>query len=282
MSRVPTLCCFVVALLATSGFSYSAQPGFGAGSGFGGAGMGGQGMRTGAVSLHSGIKKRSYTFQPTGESLAYAVFVPRKLDKSRPAPLIVALHAANAAPEAILNPLAKAADKRGYIMVAPMGYAPVGWFGFERRLAMPAERETSRLSEQDVMAVLALTRAEFNIDSRRIYVAGASMGGVGAVHLASKYPDLWAAVGVVSPAVIGNIPEEFKNYMAPPVTVFHGDRDDSVPLDAVRSWVAGLQERRVTGEYMEYRGGTHISVVQQVGERMLTFFDKYSRTVPAP
>jgi predicted peptidase len=163
-----------------------------------------------------------------------------------------------------------------------MGYAPVGWFGFERRLAMQAERETSKLSEQDVMAVLALMRAEFNIDPRRIYVAGASMGGVGAVHLASKYPDLWAGVGVVSPAITANIPEEFSSYSAPPVTVFHGDKDDSVPIDSVRRWVAGLRERRVTGEYMEYRGGTHLSVVQQVGEKMLNFFDKHSRAVSAP
>lgn len=278
--RILMLNCLALAGVAAPDYCLPAQPGFGArAGGLGGAGMG-AGMRQ--QPLHSGIKQRSYTFEPAGEKLSYAVFVPRKLDKSKPAPLIVALHAANAAPESMLNPLAKAADKRGYIMVAPAGYAPVGWYGFERRLAMQEERELSKLSEQDVMAVLALMQTEFNIDPRRIYVAGASMGGVGAVHLASKYPEIWAAAGVVSPAITANIPEEFTNYRAPPVTVFHGDKDDSVPISAVRGWVEGLRERRVTGEYMEYRGGTHLSVVQQVGERVLTFFDKHVKAAPAP
>jgi poly(3-hydroxybutyrate) depolymerase len=282
--RVLTLCCFVIALLGAADPAMTAQPGLGqrAGGGAGGLGQAGLGMRPRAAPVHSGIKMRSYTFEPTGEKLSYAVFVPRKLDKSRPAPLVIALHAANAAPEAILNPLASAADKHGYILVAPMGYAPVGWFGFERRMAGPAERETSKLSEQDVMNVMGLARAEFNIDPRRIYVAGASMGGVGAVHLAMKYKDIWAAVGVISPAITANVPEVFTGYDAAPVLVLHGDKDDGVPVGLVRDWVAGLKERRIVGEYTEYRGGTHISVVQQAGEKVFKFFDKHARSAPAP
>lgn len=278
-------------LLAAADVSAQMPGGMGAGRGpmQGGRGpanqpFGGQGMMPGARPLHRGIDMRSYVFEPTGEKLAYGVFVPRKLDRSKPAPLIIALHAANAAPEAILNPLASAADKRGYIMVAPMGYGPVGWYGFERRLAGRAERETSALSEIDVMNVLRMARAEFNIDPRRIYVAGASMGGVGAVHLASKYKDLFAAVGVISPAITSNIPEEFDSYDGAPVVVLHGDRDDSVPVDLVRGWVAHLKAKAVPHYYFQYRGGTHLSVVQDSGERVLSWFDKYSRpeTSPAP
>ncbi len=56
------------------------------------------------------------------------------------------------------------------------------------------------LSEKDVMNVLALVRKEFKVDDRRIYLMGHSMGGAGALHLAVKYPDIWAAVGVMAPA----------------------------------------------------------------------------------
>jgi predicted peptidase len=162
--------------------------------------------------------------------------------------------------------------------VAPSGYAPVGWFGFERQLASPLERETSKLSEQDVMKVLALARAEFNVDPRRIYVAGASMGGVGAVHLAMKHKEIWAAVAAISPAITGNVPQVFTSYDAAPVLVLHGDQDDSVPVALVRGWVTGLKARQITVEYKEYRGGTHLSVVQQAGERVFRFFDALARS----
>lgn len=278
--KFPRILLLAAAIVGAANPCIPAQPGFGAGGRGAGAGM--QGMRPAAVPLHSGIKLRRYTFDPTGEQLDYAIFVPRKLDRSKPAPLVIALHAANAAPAAIVNPLAAAAEKHRYIIVAPMGYGPVSWFGFERRLASQQERDISRLSEIDVMSVLAMVRAEFDIDPGRIYVAGASMGGVGAVHLASKYKDLWAGVAAISPAITENVPDEFSSYATTPLIVLHGDQDSSVPVALVRGWVAGLKARQVPGEYREYRGGTHLSVVQQAGERVLAFFDQHPKTSAAP
>jgi predicted peptidase len=238
---------------------------------------GGQGFQPRAAPMHPGAVIREYRFEPTGEKMKYALFVPRKLGKGKPVPLVVALHGAGGGPESILNPLAKAADKHRYILVAPTGYTATGWYGFEQRIAGPAERETSRLSEIDVMNVLGMVRAEFNIDPRRIYLVGASMGGVGAVHLASKYPELWAAIGVISPAITANVPEEFENYAGAPVVVLHGDRDEGVDVGLVRGWVARLDERRIPRRYYEYQGGTHISVVLQAGEKVFSFLDQHSR-----
>jgi predicted peptidase len=247
----------------------------------GNQGFGGQRPEQAPARLHPGIELRSYVFEPTGEKLSYAVFVPRRLDRSKPVPLVIALHAAGAAPAAILSPLAAAAEKGGYILAAPSGYAPTGWYGFVRRMAGRAERETSRLSEIDVMNVMGIVRNEFNIDPQRIYVVGASMGGVGAVYLATKYRDQWAAVGVISPAITTNTPAEFEGYDAAPVIVLHGDRDEGVPVKLVRDWVAGLRQREVPVQYVEYRGGTHTSVVQQSGERVMEFFDVHSRVEPS-
>jgi predicted peptidase len=238
---------------------------------------GGQGMVFGAGKLPPGAKMHSYRFEPTGEKMQYAVFVPRRLKKDEPMPLVIALHGAGGAPESILNPLAAAAEKHRYIVAAPMGYTATGWYGFERRIAGQAERETSRLSEMDVMSVLSMVRAEYNIDPRRIYVVGASMGGVGAVHLAMKYPDIWAAVGAISPAITANVPDEFSNYSGAPVVVLHGDHDDGVPVDVVRGWVARLKELKVSTHYFEFQGGTHISVVQHGGEQVFEFFDQHVR-----
>ena len=42
------------------------------------------------------------------------------------------------------------------------------------------------------------------IDDERIYLFGHSMGGGGSIHLATKYPKVWAAIGVVAPAAYGD------------------------------------------------------------------------------
>lgn len=59
---------------------------------------------------------RSYLFEPAGERLEYALFVPRKIGKSKqPAALIVALHALNTGPVMLVNDLATTADRLAYI-----------------------------------------------------------------------------------------------------------------------------------------------------------------------
>src|SRR5205823_11075529 len=61
----------------------------------------------------------------------------------------------------------------------------------------------AELSEKDVLNVLALVRKEFTIDDKRIYLMGHSMGGAGAWHLGTKYPNLWAGLAPIAPAAFG-------------------------------------------------------------------------------
>ena len=44
-------------------------------------------------------------------------------------------------------------------------------------------------------AAIAIVRKEFNIDDKRMYIMGHSMGGAGALFLGSKYANMFAAVG---------------------------------------------------------------------------------------
>ena len=52
---------------------------------------------------------------------------------------------------------------------------------------------TKFAGEADVFEALAAVRAQYRIDANRIAVAGFSMGGGSAWHLATHYPGLWAA-----------------------------------------------------------------------------------------
>ena len=57
-----------------------------------------------------------------------------------------------------------------------------------------APRNLGELSEKDVMNVLAIVRKDFNIEDKRIYLIGHSMGGGGTWHLGTKYSDVWAGL----------------------------------------------------------------------------------------
>jgi poly(3-hydroxybutyrate) depolymerase len=233
-----------------------------------------------AAPTHSGTHVLSYLFEPTGQQMKYVVHLPRKFDAKKPMPLVIVLHGYGGQPENIISAYGPAADKHGYILAAPMGYIPGGWYGFSRNGVEPVDPETARRSELDVMNVLGMMRTTYNIDPRRVYVAGHSMGGFGAVYLAVKHPEIWAAVGATSP---GFIPEALQvqglgAYAAAPIIVEHGELDQSTPASLVRSWVAGVRERKVPVTYNEHRGGGHNAPLQGGGPaRVLEFFGKHSR-----
>ena len=75
------------------------------------------------------------------------------------------------------------------------------------------------------MNVLALVRAEFPVDDRRIYLMGHSQGGGGARHLAEKYPDIWAAVALLAPALFSVEPDADSKILSLPVLISVGDQD---------------------------------------------------------
>ena len=127
------------------------------------------------------IQTRTYLFKETNEKIDYAVFVSTRVKKEVKSPLVIALHGAGVSPEQMLSFVSDAAQDHGYVVVAPMGYSLEGWYGVQNRVARGAPANLAELSEKDVMNVLDLARKEFNVDERRIYLLGQSMGGAGAL-----------------------------------------------------------------------------------------------------
>ena len=66
------------------------------------------------------------------------------------------------------------------------------------------------------------------IDSDRIYGTGLSMGGLGTLAMAIREPELFAAI---IPICGGADMEEIDRLETLPIWLFHGDRDDVIPLD---------------------------------------------------
>lgn len=94
--------------------------------------------------------------------------------------------------------------------------------------------------EKDAVAALIEEVANtYAVDRTRIYLTGLSMGGYGAWDLAIAYPDLFAAV---VPICGGGNQEEVALIKHVPVWVFHGAKDNIVPIEESEKMVKALEE----------------------------------------
>jgi poly(3-hydroxybutyrate) depolymerase len=237
-------------------------------------GMCAQGQSTAAR-----IQKRTYEFKEAGKDMEYALFVPSKYDKEKPAPLMVALHGLGSNPQQIMRyrGLTDQAEQYGYIVVAPMGYNSSGWYGSKGPSGGKGEpKNLGELSEKDVMNVLELVRKDFKIDDKRIYMMGHSMGGGGTWYLGIKYPDIWAGLAPIAPAIFRKT-DDLEKIKHIPVIVVQGDQDKLVPVAGARRWVEKMKELGMKYEYIEVAGGDHITVAFQNMPKIFEFFDKQQK-----
>jgi predicted esterase len=76
------------------------------------------------------VQIRTHHFAETNEDIPYALFVSSKVKKNEKAPMIVTLHGLGGTHTTMMRPNAiDLAEAGGYILLAPMGYNPRGWFG---------------------------------------------------------------------------------------------------------------------------------------------------------
>ena len=262
------------------------------------------------IPLDPRVQIRTHHFADTNEDIPYALFVPSKLDRSRKAPLIVTLHGLGGTHTTMMRPNAlDLAEAGGYILVAPMGYNPRGWYGIPARprrggpppnaaanpngappnqprpgfppsaQPQPSDPPNLReLSEKETLEVVDIVRKEFNTDDSRTYLMGHSMGGAGTYYLAVKYPERWTAIGVLAPAAFGLEPTSLSGIPKMPVIVVHGDMDEAVPVSLSRTWVDVMKSLNMTYQYIEVPGGTHGSVITSGQPDLFAFFAKYTKT----
>lgn len=141
--------------------------------------------------------------------------------------------------------------------------------------------KVSEMSEKDVMNILDMIRKEFNVDERRTYLMGHSMGGAGTIYLGVKYASNWAAIGAMAPATApaGLNPDSFSLEPAKniPVIIVQGDDDTLVPVAGTRRWIDKMKELNMTHQYVETAGGTHGSVMTTGMPDIFAFFAKHSK-----
>jgi predicted peptidase len=234
---------------------------------------------------HVGEQYRVYDFPGTGESIPYRLFVPSRWTPGTKLPLLVTLRAGLSVNNSYRgdNDLVVQAERRGYLVVTPMGYRPLPqpYYGSPYRIARPGAAEPAagwtpqenERAEQDVLNVIDLVTEEYNVDTSRVYLHGQNPSGSGALHLGAKYPDRFAALVVSSgPIVFDRYPfERLKGKVA--LMVIHGDQDTTNPIEASKTMADAAKAAGVDTVYGTVPGGTHLEAYLTYASQIFDFLD---------
>jgi predicted peptidase len=204
----------------------------------------------------------------------YQVYVPIDVSSAKTWPVIVYLHGGGAQGlDALLptvgglaNDIRARRDAFPTIVLFPQASPNATW------------------SQSDMQALvlreLDQTVAEFHGDPARIYLAGYSMGGVGAYRMAYRWPQKFAALIVIAGRVeassargeqVSDADRKMYPYLIDkdpfsalakqikplPTWLFHGDADESVPVEQSRRMAVALQKVGTFVRYTEYYRGLH-------------------------
>jgi poly(hydroxyalkanoate) depolymerase family esterase len=179
----------------------------------------------------------------------YKIYIPSRYDKTADStyPLIIMLHGCKQDPDdfAAGTMMNEIAEEHGCIVVYPaqtnaknMSYC-WNWFN-------SSDQQRDRGEPSIIADITRRVMDEYQVDRRRVYVAGLSAGGAMAAIMGQAYPDLFAAVGIHSGLAVGaasdvasafaamNTGASASKYhanhipVARPIIVFQGDSDTTV------------------------------------------------------
>jgi predicted peptidase len=119
---------------------------------------------------------------------------------------------------------------------------------------LPNDREP--VPGQLVKSLLDSLLKTGKINSKKVYIGGLSLGGMGTFDLLTRYPNVWAAGFPICGAGDAGTAARFAKV---PVWIFHGGADPVVPVTFSQQYYKALKELHAPVQYTEYPGVGHNS-----------------------
>lgn len=177
-----------------------------------------------------------------GTTYAYCLYVPPDYRPDEAFPLILFLHGSGErGGDGFLQTEVglPAAIRRGglrprALIVIPQCRAGQTWSGDMARMALRCVEQTAR---------------EYKVDPERLYLTGLSLGGAGTWLIGAALADRFAAL--VPVCGFGSTADAEKLARVP-IWIFHGARDDAVPVERSREMVEAIRRAGGDVRYTEY------------------------------
>lgn len=214
------------------------------------------------------FEKKVYVSE-AGDTLRYRLLLPENYDENKCYPLVLFLHGAGErgcdnekqlfhGGQMWLNPV----NRENYpaFVLAPQCPDNCYWaYGTRPVSFVPEEMPLSTDDVQITKLLKGLLDSYLSlpqVDKKKVYVMGLSMGGMATFDLVSRYPDVFAAAipicGIVNPSRLA-VAKKVK------FRIFHGDADDVVPVIGSRSAYKALKKAGAKVESIEFPGCGHAS-----------------------
>jgi len=216
------------------------------------------------------LEERGFLFRELdvgGRTYPYAVYVPRGYDPTRAWPLILFLHGRGESGTDGVRPIIQG-------LGSAIQWSPERWPAVVVFPQKPTEDSEWEQHETAVMEILATVRRSYSIDPDRVYLTGISQGGHGTWVLGGRHSDVWAALVSVCayaaahprasrfappPAYFGTADALAAGIGALPFWLFHGDADDTVPVEQTRRMANALAALGHPPRVTVYPGVNHNS-----------------------
>jgi polyhydroxybutyrate depolymerase len=201
----------------------------------------------------------------------FRLVVPKSVDLSRPAPLVVAFHGMGVDSKDFMPAYSKLDDlarEMKFILVYPQRDG--GSWGLH------PDKVTADLAFFD--ALLDHLKKAYRVDPARIYALGMSNGGYFAHLVGKERSKVVAAVashsGPLGLQTIGGIKAERKF----PVMIVHGDQDKLLPVEWARENKEKYTREGHEVKYVEVAGLGHTwATKEKINEQLWEFFEKHPR-----
>jgi predicted peptidase len=194
--------------------------------------------------------------------LQYRLLKPENYDAKQKYPLVIFLHGMgergddnNAQLLHGVAEFAKEENRKKYpcFLAAPQCPKTTTWSDFGKEFKKEPT-EALRL----MFGMISSLQKEYSIDDKRIYITGLSMGGFGTWDAISRKPDLFAAA---VPVCGGGDVKNAETVAKVPLWIFHGAKDNAVPVERSRSMVEAIKKAGGDPKYTEYPNEGHASWV---------------------
>lgn len=180
-----------------------------------------------------------------GKARAYYLFVPDKLNKDRPAPLLMLLHGSGRNGASLVDKWKDLAKKEGIILVGPDAINPQGW-------ATPVD------GPDFLHDLITELQSKYPIDARRMYLFGHSAGASFALYMSLYESEYFAATAIHAGALRSDDDVIVKRAERKvPIYIAVGTVDRFFPLADVRATRDLLNSNGFNAQLVEMPGHDH-------------------------